>query len=56
MNFHDKNGEISAKLRLKEKFNEKKLFWKEIKDEILGSKCKEAFHLRKILKNILSQE
>ena len=56
MNFHDKNDEITSHLVLKEFFNEKKLFWKEINEEILASKSKEAFHLKKLLKTIFSKE
>ena len=56
MNFHDKNDEISSKLIVKETFNEKKLYWKELNQEILRSKSKEAFHLRKILNTIESHQ
>ncbi len=50
MNFHDKNGEIDSKLVLKEFFNENKLFWREINEEILRDQ--EAFYLSKIVKSI----
>ena len=56
MNFHDKNGEIDSKLVLKEFFNENKLFWREINDELLASKSKEAFYLSKIVKSIFTKE
>jgi hypothetical protein len=56
MNFHDENEEISSKLVLKEYFNDKKLRWQEMNEEMLASKSKEAFHLNKIVKSIFSKE
>ena len=53
INFHDKSDEINEKLVLKEKFNGKGLYWKEI-SEVLTSESSEEFHLDTIYKSILS--